>query len=348
MVRLRFRRWPGFTLVELLVVIAIIGILVALLLPAVQAAREAARRMQCSNNLKQYGIGLHNYHDTHKSFPLGNGSSSGWGEHENSWQLQVMPFLEQQPYYDELWTKMSETPGERRSHWQVMGDGRRSRAHTFTHARCPSDDSELIWGDQTNGNFQVSYSGSLGSQRTTSANGCCNTFDMPDVHYDNPQGNATHGNTNGKGNLSGMFARLMTKPSAIKDVTDGTSNVLFVGEILSKCTDHKEGMLHYNGHGNAHASTVVPVNTMTTCARDQQECIDRGWEGKSGPGGAVTSCNCFAMNSWNLSWGFRSQHPGGAQFVFVDGSVQFVTEQVDYVTYQALGGRNDGRTFEFP
>lgn len=89
------RGWRGFTLVELLVVIAIIGILIALLLPAVQAAREAARRAQCTNNLKQLGLGLQNYHDTYRVFPFGNQNSYAW-------TVRLLPFIEQKPLWDQI------------------------------------------------------------------------------------------------------------------------------------------------------------------------------------------------------------------------------------------------------
>ncbi len=92
------RTLRGFTLVELLVVIAIVGILIALLLPAVQAAREAARRMQCTNNLKQCGLALHNYHLTHKTFPYGAGGNGVWW----SWSALILPFLEQSAVYDQI------------------------------------------------------------------------------------------------------------------------------------------------------------------------------------------------------------------------------------------------------
>jgi prepilin-type processing-associated H-X9-DG protein len=99
-----------------------------------------------------------------------------------------------------------------------------------------------------------------------------------------------------------------------------------VGEILPECHDHREGWWRYNGMGNAHASTSVPVNDMTTCPRSSR----------------VTTPGCEAMSNWNYSWGFRSYHPGGAQFLFVDGSTHLLAEGLDYLTYQRLGGRRDG------
>ena len=182
----------AFTLVELLVVIAIIGILVALLLPAVQAAREAARRMQCSNNLKQFGLALHNYHDTYKVFPpagvsygvdaINPNCGSGrycleWDAGERSpsigWQVRVLPFIEQQP----LWDRVS-SEGDRlhTAYFNVAVDGKPARLKQVPYARCPSDAGS---GPDSNW-VQGNYSGSLGSQRTPSADGNCNQFLDPE------------------------------------------------------------------------------------------------------------------------------------------------------------------------
>jgi prepilin-type N-terminal cleavage/methylation domain-containing protein len=338
----------AFTLVELLVVIAIIGILVALLLPAIQAAREAARRTQCVNNLKQFGAALHNYHDVHKRFAsagcsgglgvLSNGCPSGgvprycleWDESERSpaigWQVRVLPFCEQQA----LWDVVKEE-GDRQhiSYRDVTVGSTPARQIQVPYTRCPSDGE----GDSRDSNWaQSNYSGSLGSTYTPS-NGGCEPWGTAGVHYESPGGGSGHGNDTdqipgwgGKANISGMFGRLGINIS-VADVVDGTANTIMVGEILPQCHDHTGGWWHFNGMGNAHASTSAPINTMNTCSVPRQ------------PPGTP----CTRQDYWNYSWGFRSLHPGGAQFVFADGKVNFLGEGINYQTYQRLGGRRDGQ-----
>jgi prepilin-type N-terminal cleavage/methylation domain-containing protein/prepilin-type processing-associated H-X9-DG protein len=348
MTRLRsFRAFSmrlAFTLVELLVVIAIIGILVALLLPAVQAAREAARRMSCSNNLKQYGLALHNYHDVYKTFPIGNAVPGGWGgRHESGWQTRILPFCEQQPLYDAVNIAYSAGAPVTQP-WNINVNGRVARTIEVPYSHCPSDDPSAA----QNGWAQANYDASMGSQRATSADGGCNTWDVPNVSWENPGGSATHGNTDRLSNLSGMMARALTFPAKMASVQDGTSNVIFVGEILPESTDHTAGWWHYNGGANAHSSTAVPINTMVTLASDEQDCLKRGW-GLPGKGNDQKAhCGCFVKSNWNYSWGFRSRHPGGAEFVFVDGSVHFLPATIDYATYQHLGGRRDGQPVTLP
>ena len=113
----------------------------------------------------------------------------------------------------------------------------------------------------------------------------------------------------------------------ITHVLDGTSNTLFVGEVRPDCHSHvRYGWWFSNAMGNAHASTVAPINEMTTCTNSTQ----------------ISDPACTAKNKYNYSWGFKSSHPGGVQFLLVDGSVHFLSETIDHVTYQRLGGRADG------
>jgi prepilin-type N-terminal cleavage/methylation domain-containing protein/prepilin-type processing-associated H-X9-DG protein len=325
-------RRRGFTLVELLVVIAIIGILVALLLPAVQAAREAARRSQCANNLKQYGLALHNYHDTYKTLPDGG---QNWAHPHVGWQPRILPFAENAPLWDaaqEWGDKNFGQPYYNAPIPKPNNPGAVARQHQVSYSRCPSDPS-----DDNNDWAQTSYSGNLGAQWRNSATASCAPYNVGGnianvgVHYENPGGQADHGNTLNPEELSGVFGRLI-KGLRLAQINDGSSNVIMVGEIISNCNDHGTGWWDYNGMGNAHAGTAVPLNNFTTCPRSKK----------------ITHPGCENPNNWNLSWGFRSMHPGGAQFCFGDGSVTLLFENIDYRTYNFLGGRKDGNPVTRP
>ncbi len=311
----------GFTLVELLVVIAIIGILIALLLPAVQAAREAARRMNCSNNLKQIGIALHNYHDAMRQFPSGfiNGQRADpqWG-----WAALILPYMEQGPLHQTLDVKgrsLSATLSIASSDTQV-DEALRTLISGY---RCPSDTAndyvsgtnvsiERVWTDRFNYVYDPpvsSYVGSVGL-------------------YNSPFGiDMMSGDNNGI-----LYGNSMI---AFRDVLDGTSNVLAVGERSNKCwpgpatwlgpntmTNDANGIYFTVGH------VLYPINDET-------------------PTGAPHCQN-----------GFASYHPGGAMFVFCDGSVHFLSETIESNTpvpanasyprdqigmFQQLGIRDDGR-----
>jgi prepilin-type N-terminal cleavage/methylation domain-containing protein/prepilin-type processing-associated H-X9-DG protein len=335
---MQLRRRRAFTLIELLVVIAIIAILIALLLPAVQQAREAARRTQCKNNLKQYGLAIANYHDVHGAFPIGGaGTWSNWTGSHLSWQARVLPFADQTSMYNMI---NMDRRADAILH-EPLGSGSNLLGRIVPYMLCPSDSTMISnpewsgWGANPYGGSatwlgpaQTNYCGSLGSQSTPSAGGAAcepwQQFMQPIA-----AGNVGHGSSENKSLISGMFARGMGATIKIGDVSDGTSNTIVVGEILPDCNDHREGAWASNGMGNAHASTVVPINNMTTCS-------------KANPG-KITHPACTNMNNWNFSWGFRSMHTGGAHFLLVDGSVRFISETVDHTTYQRLGGRADNR-----
>ena len=368
----------GFTLIELLVVIAIIGVLVALLLPAVQQAREAGRRMQCGNNLKQFGIAIHTYEGTWKVLPPGgyksvdmrhpdpnrieemhpdiNWWNQNWHHSTIGWMVKVLPQMEQNQLYDKInivdmyilspnrqhsgtWTPIQTTNGVRRL-YQIQ----------LPYNRCPSDqypdDFNRAW---------CNYSGSNGATRHISwpgdnSNAVCNPYLVPNVNYDSI-GIADHGNNwqmdewNGTG-VSGCFGRIAVVPIGFAGIRDGTSQVIMVGEILPECHDHREwAWPGSNSMNNAHAGMHVPINVMTTCTINIDDATKKGlphipcvsfFENVGGTRG------WHVRHAWNLSWGFRSKHPQGCQFVFGDGSVHFLNQNVNYQTYQRLGGRKDG------
>jgi prepilin-type N-terminal cleavage/methylation domain-containing protein/prepilin-type processing-associated H-X9-DG protein len=304
------KRLRAFTLVELLVVIAIIGILVALLLPAIQAAREAARRTECNNNLKQLGIALQNYHDTYKRFPIGSlhrdpanpPPKNLWsaGAHRKGTQLvKLLPFVEAQTLYGQLDQQMDVTG-------QLYAMNPRPQMDAF---RCPSDPYE------NTGNPPSNYAPSMGSQNVPGRQ--CSTYNG---HL---YGDVGHGSTADGNRISGCFSRY-TWAARLRDVTDGTSTTIAMGEILPKCGDH-----HRGGWFNPNAlwtSTRGPIN-YETCPGEPP-----GYGGANG---------CHADGNWQTSQGFKSKHPGGAQFVLCDGSVQFLSDSIDYTTYQRLGCRRD-------
>lgn len=303
-------RRTAFTLIELLVVIAIIAVLIALLLPAVQQAREAARRSQCKNNLKQYGLALHNYHDAYGAFPLGGTATWSNVAPEVSWQARILPFIDQAPLYNRLnFTGVPTVP------YQTMPNGQEIRSQTVPYAMCPSDDSPPLVG----GWAQTSYTGSQGSQGNVSNGGTCQPFQVYALKL-----NPNNGDTLVTSDVSGMMNR-WGATFRIRDCTDGMSNTLHVGEIMSRCHDHTGGFWLMNGMGNAHASTIVPINTYNTCDFSDP------------------ALPCRNPQLWNYSWGFRSRHVGGAHFLFGDGGVRFLSQNLDHQTFQYLGGKADGQ-----
>ena len=353
----------GFTLIELLVVIAIIAVLIALLLPAVQSAREAARRMQCVNNMKQLGLAFANYESTFGIYPMGamsgstSPSNSGWLPQLNnnivSWVALTLPFFEQNPVYNSINFQIHGADASWGTAWY-------SRIGALS---CPSDGDQQ--GFRADGNRG---GGGLGQYATSASppNPSGGAFMVPVMNYGvsfgdnycvgalNPPGFATetpvtlwpnppgfprigwpgyqgtYADINGNeppsgspGSLRGMFDVNDNQIVSLASVTDGTSNTISMGELLP-AQRADNNVWQYNGIGHG---TTVPMNFQTP-----GNCDTAG-----GFGTTNWSSRCAYTNT-----NFKSKHPGGVNFLFADGSVHFLKQTISMNTFCALGSRAGG------
>lgn len=314
------RQRHAFTLVELLVVIAIIGVLVALLLPAVQQAREAARRMTCTNNLKQLGLGLQNYHDTFQAFPgvshkcapavVGvEGTHAHW-----TWGTQMLPFIEQSGTYDVL------TAPNDYMHDAIADANRLAILKTpISGFRCPSDTGPTLNPKYICTSEEIALSNYIGSN------------DAQEITRGTNTGLFVPG--------SNVSLDASTKQRKMRDVTDGTSNTIAIGERAWKLGGVELGAgLIYGMSGNADLRITGDYN--------------HGYISVVGAGKPPINWNLTCGSSCNDvdgRQGFSSLHPGGSQFVFVDGSVHFISETIFHTpaganesTYELLLAVDDG------
>jgi prepilin-type N-terminal cleavage/methylation domain-containing protein len=324
----RFRPLPGFTLIELLVVIAIIGVLVGLLLPAVQSAREAARRMSCGNNLKQMGLGLASYHDAHSSFPKGvlcGASIGGWG-----WGSYILPFCEEQALADAL---------EIGAASPINKGGASLGGTSLSMFRCPSDappplnDKRPIFRIGNPAGATSNYIGNAGSGLTLvfSAGG---TVGAVGCNYEWQPGAAAEMKKRHTGTL------IPGDGVAIREITDGTSKTLLVGERDFSSSTH--GDHHAGIWMGSHTGTLFVggrVNDLLTYFKESDGImtINAGM-----PGGANTVTTDPSTPADEPYDAWSSQHPGGAQFVLSDGSVKFLLETINTNTFADLCTRADG------
>jgi prepilin-type processing-associated H-X9-DG protein len=352
------------------VVIAIIGILVALLLPAIQAAREAARRSQCINNLRQLGIALHNYHSANKRFP----SNVNWIHPEGAQKaardfashlVNMSPYLEETALHGAINFCDPNDPACVRPGEQLV-NGVPVRQFVAASLRCPSDDKNglvdprdrvVTWASLARpGSVAVTnYAGSIGSQIVESWSGfnlatvvgnggakydsnddgedwfnqnyspteLCATGARTATNGTNIRSDCPHAKT-----ISGVFARC-TWAASIKEITDGTSKTIAMGEIRPRCSAFQwvHGWTLSEG---LWFGTTPPINYPTN---------------PDEVGGTPPPGRSWELD-FNTAMGFKSLHPGGINACFADGSTRFLTENIDYTTYQKLGARRDDEPIE--
>lgn len=318
------RRVRGFTLIELLVVIAIIAILIALLLPAVQQAREAARRTECKNKLKQWGLALHNYHDTYRVFPpgaMGLNTSSTAGEYNTTnprnnfpWIVHVLPFIDQAPLYNTFNFNLfyNDTTGT------PTNQSRRDEQFPLLH--CPSARTADRKPSTASEGWTTHYYGVAGAKGPLPAP---LTGNYP-MRSQTSNFSSDHG-----GEARGGILYRQSSVS-MRDILDGTSNTFMVGEISSR---------NPAGWSNSYRAWIQGASNgdhgfaSYACKNVRSPISNSGYSG----GNANRLFNDVR---------FSSNHTGGAQFVMADGAVKFVSENIDFNTYQAVASKDEGLTLQ--
>ncbi len=310
----------GFTLIELLVVIAIIAVLIALLLPAVQQAREAARRTQCKNNLKQIGLALHNYHDTFLKFPSGGAETSParplpanerWGI--SQW-VGLLPYADQAPLYNQ-WDFISDSTG-----WDA--NIARAQSARLPWIQCPSSALPQISGSSM---ITAQYFGIAGAV---------------------PRGNFT--STDGFQDASGVWGQASNRGMLpnfghlnIKDCTDGTSNTIIIGEISGRLGNAAGTTLEDRRPARQWGWSIGPLTGWRIGPHNTNTTI------RYAPNSKVFGADGTEWAAWNdvgqSNTPLSSYHTGGCQVLLTDGTVRFLSENVDMNTLTYLSVRNDGQ-----
>jgi prepilin-type N-terminal cleavage/methylation domain-containing protein len=300
----------GFTLIELLVVIAIIAILIALLLPAVQQAREAARRTQCKNNLKQIGLALHNYHDVHDRFPPANitmGNCCGTPSHIN-WAIAILPFIDQAPLYNQYDSNLTnEDPANASVREQILA------AYI-----CPSDlNTEQLERPASGPGSGLDYA--PGSYRAVNG-----TTDGSNLRWADNRGDMS--NSFIKDNR-GVLHHVSDVAGCEKmaNIKDGSSNTLMVGEYHTSSQNRRRTFWAYSY--TSYSNSTIHIGMPYTLLNDYDKCVS------------------LSTNGSNVcKRGFGSFHVGGIQFLLADGSVRFISTNIDTNTLGALGTILGGET----
>jgi prepilin-type N-terminal cleavage/methylation domain-containing protein len=323
------RRRIGFTLIELLVVIAIIAILIALLLPAVQQAREAARRTQCKNNLKQIGLALHNYHDTFKLFPgssycptITHPNGMNTISHCHSYAESMLPYFEQAPLYNQIDFNIA-------NHLQPNADTLNNKK--FASLMCPSDPDAGLFVNSREGGYTPNNAAGTVSQGASykpsagpmGLNGCPIPAMTPNINckgvLNGGQPQVGRLNDPAIGMFNGGF-----NCTGVQHALDGTSNTALFGEVLPIWNTFN---MIFSSHLQVGSFNLPPnyqkINP-AACDKNIQKTSRQS-----------TAC-------YQTMAGFMSLHTGGLHMLLGDGAVRFISDSIDYPTWVRIGDRDDG------
>lgn len=304
----------GFTLIELLVVIAIIAILIALLLPAVQQAREAARRSQCKNNLKQLGLAMHNYHDNFLMFPTGYFATSGY---VMGWPARILPYIDQAPAYEQMNSDAGAGGLVRLTPYRIRTaphNGRDTKYGPIAVLSCPS--SEL-------GETAASSTGSNGPSESS-----VGPYGHGSLHYRGNSGSVDVGLLTSAAGAHAYSSSGVLYPkhtTRLRDIIDGASNTFILAELSSK-----NGITSLGGFGDIYPWTwgsylysYADNDYLTVDTKTTQYPVGSG-----------------VLGTNSVAW--RSAHTGGAHFLFCDGRVTFLSESTDLGLLKKIATRAAG------
>ncbi len=332
--KVRSSRHSAFTLIELLVVIAIIAILIALLLPAVQQAREAARRSQCKNNLKQLGLAVHNYHDVFLTFPIG--ARPGIANACTGWRFALLPYLEQTSLYNlaaasgyqlNTYVASPTSLSQFSTHMQQLF------GKTVSAYSCPSSPLPTLYGfstaDVTVGSVTQNhnYVGIMGAYPDPIGRANV-TYDAQHGHFPTSNGLLLNGET-----------------KSMKDISDGTSNTIIIGEQSGNANPNVSyrqlSVYHTGWGGNTTTGTVASWRNEAT-----PTLVHRYSTGITSVAHSPNPRSVTAEGDqpWKSNTPLTSFHTGGVHVLLADGSVRFAGDNIHLLTLQKLCVRDDGET----
>lgn len=314
----------GFTLIELLVVIAIIAILIALLLPAVQQAREAARRTQCRNNLKQIGLALHNYHDAFTTFPIGSQVSY----FRANWRASILPYIDQAPLYNSL----TQTPEPQ--HGYAAGNGNTSAGwdvenqaldnQLITAYKCPSSVADEFYtgGAPVSNNGRPSPNAALGTETAMTMDYVGISGSWSGVSpFNSNCGSVVYG-----GYWCNNGLMMIGQSAKIRDCTDGTSNTMIIGEQSGLINNNDYRSNYYGGWAGHLGLSSWGTGVQTIRYSPNPATAPTGGD-----------------QTYNANTPLTSTHEGGVHVLLADGAVRFLSENINLNTQLQLGMKNDGQ-----